>query len=209
MNNAKLIIVSAPSGCGKGTILAEVFKNTDAYFSVSCTTRKPREGEEDGVNYFFVTQEKFDEMAANNEFLEYAQFVGKSYGTPEKPINDALSQGRDAILEIETKGAYLVKQKRPDSVSIFIIPPSIKELDRRLHKRATESDDVIAKRVAQSAEEIAKSGTYDYIIMNDALEDAVRDFELILSSVKANDNRADKFKAENMKELTREVLENA
>lgn len=209
MNNAKLIIVSAPSGCGKGTILAEVFKNTDAYFSVSCTTRKPREGEEDGVNYFFVTQEKFDEMAANNEFLEYAQFVGKSYGTPEKPINDALSQGRDAILEIETKGAYLVKQKRPDSVSIFILPPSIKELDRRLHKRATESDDVIAKRVAQSAEEIAKSGTYDYIIMNDALEDAVRDFELILSSVKANDNRADKFKAENMKELTREVLENA
>lgn len=209
MNNAKLFIVSAPSGCGKGTILNEVFKDRDVYYSISCTTRKPREFEEDGVNYFFITQEKFDEMAANNEFLEYATFVGTSYGTPAKPVDDAIAQGKDALLEIETVGAALVKKARPDSVSIFILPPSVKELDRRLHKRATESDEVIVKRVSQAKAEIEKAYNYDYVIMNDALEEAVRDFELILSSVKNNDNKADQFKAENMKEKIEEVLKNA
>ena len=209
MNNAKLIIVSAPSGCGKGTILEEVFKNSNAYYSISCTTRKPREGEIDGKNYYFVTKERFEEMAKNNELLEYATFVENSYGTPAKPVDDAIAEGRDVILEIETVGAMNVKKARPESVSIFILPPSVRELDRRLHKRATEDEEVIKDRVAQAAGEIAKSCNYDYVIMNDALEDAVRDFELVVSSVKANDNRADKFKAENMKEIIEEVLKNA
>ena len=209
MNNAKIIIVSAPSGCGKGTILSEVFKNSNAYYSISCTTRAPREGEENGLNYFFITQQEFDKMAKNNEFLEYATFVDNSYGTPAKPVDDAVAQGRDAVLEIETKGAFQVKKARPESVSIFILPPSVKELDRRLHKRATENDERIKRRISQASGEIQKAFDYDYVIMNDDLEDAVRDFELVLSSVKENDNRADKFKAQNMKDIIKEVLENA
>ena len=209
MNDAKIIIVSAPSGCGKGTILAEVLEKTGAFLSISCTTRGPRVGEENGVNYHFITQDEFDKIIDDNAFLEYARFVGKSYGTPAKPVDDAISQGRDAILEIETKGAFQVKESRPESVSIFILPPSIKELERRLRKRATETEEKILERVAQAAGEIEKSPRYDYVIMNDALEDAIRDFELVVSSVKANDNRADKFKAENMKETIEEVLKNA
>ena len=209
MNDAKIIIVSAPSGCGKGTILAEVLDKTGAFLSVSCTTRGPREGEVNGVNYHFITQDEFDKMIEENAFLEYARFVGKSYGTPAKPVHDAISEGRDAILEIETNGAFQVKERRPESVSIFILPPSIKELERRLRKRGTETEEVIAKRVAEAVGEIEKSPRYNYVIMNDDLDDAVRDFELVISSVKANDNRADKFKAENMKEIIEEVLKNA
>ena len=119
MNDAKIIIVSAPSGCGKGTILAEVLDKTGAFLSVSCTTRGPREGEVNGVNYHFITQDEFDKMIEENAFLEYARFVGKSYGTPAKPVDDAISEGRDAILEIETNGAFQVKERRPESVSIF------------------------------------------------------------------------------------------
>lgn len=209
MDNAKIIIVSAPSGCGKGTILAKVFENSNAFYSVSCTTRAPREGEVHGKNYFFITQAEFDERIKNNEFLEYAGFVGNSYGTLAAPVDKAVSEGRDAILEIETNGAFQVKEKRPESVSIFILPPSIAELDRRLHKRGTESEEKIQKRVAQAADEIRLSPRYDYVIMNDDLDDAVRDFELVISSVKNNDNTADRFKALNMKKIIEEVLDNA
>lgn len=209
MGNAKIFVVSAPSGCGKGTILAEVFKTSDAFYSVSCTTRGPREGEKNGVDYHFITQEKFDEMIDNNEFLEYARFVNKSYGSPAKPIDDALAQGRDAILEIETQGAFQVKEVRPESVSIFILPPSVAELHRRLRKRGTEKEDVILKRLAQAKGEIERSVKYDYVIMNDDLDDAVRDFETIVKAVKENTDAADRFKAENMTDMINEVLKNA
>ncbi len=209
MNNAKLIIVSAPSGCGKGTILSEVFKNRDVFYSISCTTRKPRDIDIEGVTYHFISKEEFEKLIAEGGFLEYAKYADNYYGTPRAAAEKNLAEGKDVVLEIETQGAFQVKEKMPDSVSIFILPPSIKELDRRLHKRDTETDEVIVKRVSQAAGEIERAQRYDYVIMNDHLEDAIRDFELILSSVKNNDNKADKFKAENMKEIIEEVLRNA
>ena len=196
-NNAKLFVISAPSGCGKGTILAEVFKNRDVFYSISCTTRKPREGEKDGVHYHFISDDSFKKMIDSGEFLEHAGSVLANLG-----------QGRDVILEIETNGAFQVKKAFPEAVLMFILPPSVKEIDRRLRKRGTESDDVIADRVSQAAGEIGKAGGYDYVIMNDGLEDAVEDFVAVMNSVKAEDGKADKFRSENddTKKLIDEVL---
>ncbi len=209
MSKARLFVVSAPSGCGKGTILSEVFKDRDVYYSVSCTTRKPREGEKDGVNYYFVDNEKFDKMISENGFLEYAKFVNNSYGTPAKPVTDSLNAGRDVVLEIETQGAFQVKKAMPEAVLIFILPPSVKEIRRRLNKRGTENAEIIEKRTAEALGEIAKAYNYDYVIMNDALEDAVEDFKTVMDSARNSDSTADSFKAENVKNIIDEVLRNA
>ena len=210
-NNAKLFVVSAPSGCGKGTILSEVFKDKNPYYSVSCTTRKPREGEVDGVHYRFVDDGVFESMISNGEFLEHAGFVGHYYGTPKEPAMRNLNGGRDVILEIETQGAFQVKEAFPESVLLFVLPPSVKELKRRLNKRGTEAEDVIEKRCAEASGEIAKAVKYDYVIMNDGLEEAVADFITVMESVKAGDGKADCFKAdnENTIKLINEVLKNA
>ncbi len=211
MSKSKLFVVSAPSGCGKGTVLAEVFKDKNVYYSVSCTTRGPREGEVDGVNYFFIDNNKFEEMIKNNEFLEYAQYASNCYGTPLKPVLEKLDAGIDVLLEIEPKGAFQVKKAMPEAVMLFILPPSVAELKRRLYKRGTETDDVIAKRVAASVDEIKKAYDYDYVIMNDALEDAVADFKIVFESAKNDTSDADKFKAVNdsVKNMIDEVLKNA
>lgn len=211
MSRARLFVVSAPSGCGKGTILAEVFKNRDVYYSVSCTTRKPREGEKDGVHYFFLDNEKFEKMIDDNGFFEHAKFVGNYYGTPIAPVLDNLKAGRDVVLEIETNGAFQVKERMPDAVLIFILPPSVKEIRRRLNKRGTEAEEVIEKRTAEAAGEIKKAFDYDYVIMNDALEDAVNDFNAVLDSAKNDDSSADKFRADKdeVKNMIDEVLKNA
>ena len=210
-NNAKLFVISAPSGCGKGTVLKEVFKDISVFYSVSCTTRNPRENEVNGIDYHFITDEKFVGMAENNEFLEYAGFVAHRYGTPAKPVLDNLSEGRDVILEIETKGAFQVKEKMPEAVLLFILPPSIAELRRRLIKRGTEPLDVIEDRVAKAADEIGRSYDYDFVIMNDKLEDAVRDFKTVYLSAKNGDREADKFKTDKTETINmiNEVLENA
>ena len=210
-SKAKLFVVSAPSGCGKGTILAEVFKEKEVYYSVSCTTRKARDGEVDGVHYNFIDDKKFEEMIKNNEFLEYAGFVGNYYGTPKAKVEEMLDKGIDVILEIETQGAFQVKEAMPDSVLLFILPPSVKEIERRLNKRGTESQDVIAKRVSQAKGEIEKAYKYDYVIMNDALEDAVQDFNTVFESAKNDDSNADIFKASNRNtiKMIDEVLKNA
>ncbi len=207
-NNAKLFVISAPSGCGKGTILGEVFKNRDVFYSVSCTTRSPREGEVDGVHYHFITDDGFKKMIDQNEFLEHAGYVKHFYGTPKKPVFDNLEQGRDVVLEIETNGAFQVKKAFPEAVLMFILPPSVKEIERRLKKRGTETEEVIQNRVSEAAGEIAKAVDYDYVIMNDGLEEAVDDFVTVMNSVKAEDGAADKFKAENedTKKLIDEVL---
>ncbi|MBR4554607.1 MAG: guanylate kinase [Ruminococcus sp.] len=211
MNDARLFVISAPSGCGKGTLLGEVFRDSDVFYSISCTTRAPREGEVNGVHYHFITDEKFRDMIAGDEFLEYAEFVKHSYGTPRQPVLDSLSQGRDVILEIETKGAFQIKEKIPEAVLLFILPPSIQEIRRRLNKRGTEKADVIEKRVSEAAGEIAKSYRYDYVIMNDDLADAVRDFKTVYNAAKSGDGSADRFRAgnEDTKKLIDEVLENA
>lgn len=210
-NNARLFVISAPSGCGKGTILAEVFAKSRAVYSVSCTTRSPRDGEENGVNYYFLDNEQFEKMIADRQLLEYAGFVEHYYGTPLQPVLENLEAGRDVILEIETKGAFQVKQAMPEAVLIFVLPPSVKELDRRLRKRGTEKEEDIRDRVAIAAEEISKAYDYDYVIMNDALEDAVGDFRYVVESIKAGNSEADRFKANSKetKNMIDEVLNNA
>ncbi|MCM1506399.1 MAG: guanylate kinase [Ruminococcus flavefaciens] len=188
MNKGRLIIFSAPSGCGKGTMLAEIVKHGNYHCSVSATTRDPRENEKDGVNYYFITDEEFEQKIKDGAFLEYAGYCKHYYGTLLSEVDDYLEKGVDVILEIEVQGAMKVMEKRPEAVSIFIAPPSINELRRRLKKRGTESDDVIEQRVAQASGEIAQSKKYDYIIVNDALEDAVSDFLAVM--------RAEKLKSE-------------
>ena len=197
MSSAKLIVVSAPSGCGKGTILAKAFENRDVYFSISCTTRKPRKGEVDGKSYFFISQEEFDRMIKDNEFLEYAKYNKNSYGTPKIPVFEHLARGTDAILEIETEGAFKVKKAFPDAVLLFILPPHLTDLLRRLQKRGTETNEVILERFRQDKREIKKAYRYDYVIMNDDLDEAVKDFLTVVDSVRNEDGRAYAFSTKN------------
>ncbi|MBQ9541637.1 guanylate kinase [Ruminococcus sp.] len=207
----KLIIVSAPSGCGKGTIMHKVFNDDEVFYSVSCTTRPPRPEDVAGETYNFLTVEEFEKMIAEDGFLEHAFYSGNYYGTPRKPVEDNLAAGKDVILEIETNGAFQVKELRPDASSLFILPPSVAELDRRLHKRATEDEETIKKRVAQAAGEIEKSDRYDYVIMNDDLDKAVEDFCAVIDGIRGVKEAAVRFSPENedIKKMIREVLENA
>lgn len=196
-----LIVVSAPSGCGKGTILAEVLKNDNFYYSVSATTRNPREGEVNGVNYHFLSKDEFEKLIAEEGMLEHACYCGNYYGTPRKQVYEKLDEGKDVILEIEVQGAMKIKEKCPEAVFIFILPPSLKELRRRLENRGTESEDVIAKRVGEAAGEISKAVNYDYIIVNDDLETAVEDFLAVI--------RAERLTKKRNSNKINEVLENA
>lgn len=201
MSKGSLFIVSGPSGCGKGTILAEVLKDERFYYSISATTRVPRPGEVDGVNYHFLTKEKFEELIANDGMLEYASYCDNYYGTPCKPVEDMLNEGKHVILEIEVQGALNVMKKRPDAVSVFILPPSMKELRRRLNKRGTETEDVIEKRLSQAEREIKMAAQYDYVMINGELELAVND---LLSIIRAQELKKDKSEY-----LIDEVLNNA
>lgn len=185
MNRGTLYIISAPSGTGKGTIVSEVLKaDPNIKFSVSATTRAPREGETDGVNYYFISRERFKDLISSGGMLEYAEFCGNFYGTPKQAVFDRLDAGNDVILEIETVGAMKVKAAYPESVSIFILPPSVSELRRRLKKRATDSDEVIESRVAEAAREIEKSADYDFIVVNDDLDRAIQDVKTVMKAAK-------------------------
>lgn len=201
MNKGRLIVFSAPSGCGKGTMLAEILKNEKFRCSVSATTRSPREGEIDGVNYHFLTREDFESRINAEQFLEHAEYCGNYYGTLMSEVDSYLDKGINVILEIEVQGAMKIREKRPEALFVFIAPPSVAELTRRLKNRGTETDEVIAERVSQAAGEIAAAEKYDYIIVNDALEDAVSDFFAVI--------RAEELKSENMGEILNEVLKNA
>lgn len=184
-NKGTLYVISAPSGCGKGTILSEVLKYfKNIHYSVSATTRKPREGELNGVNYYFITRDEFEEEIANGGMLEYAEFCGNYYGTPKAKVMEKLDSGIDVILEIETVGAMKVKESYPDAVLIFILPPSIDTLRERLIGRGTEALDVIDRRVGEAASEIEKSYNYDYVLVNDNLIDAIEGLEIIMKSCK-------------------------
>lgn len=201
MNKGRLIVFSAPSGCGKGTMLAEILKDERFYCSVSATTRSPREGEVDGVNYHFLTKEQFEEKISCGGLLEYACYCGNYYGTLVSEVDDKLAEGKDVILEIEVQGAMKVRELRPDALFIFIAPPSINELDRRLRKRGTESDEIISQRVATAANELKYASNYDYIIVNDALEDALDDFMAVI--------KAESLKTKYAGEFLDEVIKNA
>ena len=169
-----LFVISGPSGVGKGTINQKLFAEFDGEvaFSVSATTRGPREGEIDGKHYFFISRQEFESRVANNEFLEHAQFAGNCYGTPRSYVLDLLAQGVSVILEIDLQGAIQVKERMPESVSIFILPPSFEELESRLRGRGTETPDKIEKRLAAAKHEIEMAHIYDYRIVNDDLEEA-------------------------------------
>ena len=196
MDRARLFVVSAPSGCGKGTILAKAFENRPVYYSVSYTTREKREGEQEGVNYFYTTRKEFEKMIDERDFLEYARFNDQYYGTPKLPVFEHLARGIDVILEIETQGAFQVKKTYSDAVLLFILPPRVDELKRRLIKRGTETAEQIAERFAHAKREIRDAYHYDYVIMNDDLDKAVEDFLTVIDSVRAGDKRADIFSTE-------------
>lgn len=166
IERGRLVVVSGPSGVGKGTVLKYVLGRDDFVYSVSATTRSPREGEVDGVNYFYITKEKFEKMIASDEFIEYANYNGNYYGTPKFFVEDMLSKGKNVILEIEVQGAMQVKKTVPDAMFVFIAPESIQVLEERLRGRGTETEDVIAGRLAIAEKEIRSCLMYDYIVIN-------------------------------------------
>ena len=179
----QLIVLSGPSGVGKSTVIAELFgQRENIYFSVSYTTRQPRPGEQDGVNYNFVDRAEFERMIADDELLEYAEYVDNYYGTSLKAINDRLDAGTDVLLDIEVQGAAKVRECCPEALFIFIIPPSFEELSRRLHGRNTDSEDVIQGRLEKARAEFKEIPRYDYLVINDKVANAVREIESILTA---------------------------
>ena len=177
------IVLSGPSGVGKSTVIAELLsERSDIHFSVSYTTRTPRVGEADGVNYCFVSKETFEGMIEREELLEYAQYVGNYYGTSLKVIEEKLDAGIDVLLEIEVQGAATVKQKCPDAVLIFVIPPTFEELSRRLHGRATDNEQVIEGRLNRAMEEYKQIPLYDYLVINDSVPNATQEILSILAA---------------------------
>ncbi|WP_405380599.1 guanylate kinase [Phascolarctobacterium sp.] len=168
-----LLVVSGPSGAGKGTICQMLRDRLpDLGYSISVTTRQPRNGEVDGVNYFFKTVPEVQDMIAKGELLEYAEVYGNYYGTPRKYVMDLLDKGQDVLLEIDIQGALQIKKRFPEGVFVFIVPPSLEELSARIYKRGTDSVDVIERRMASAAGELTYAAEYDYIIVNDIAEKA-------------------------------------
>jgi len=166
IERGRLVVVSGPSGVGKGTVLKYILGRDDFVYSVSATTRSPREGEVDGKDYFYITKEKFEEMIAANEFIEYASYNGNYYGTPKPFVEKMLSEGKNVVLEIEVQGAMQVKKAAPDATFVFIAPESRQVLEARLRGRGTETEDVIAGRLAIAEREVRACLMYDYIVVN-------------------------------------------
>ncbi len=178
-----LIVVSGFAGSGKGTVMKELLSGYDDYsLSISATTRAPREGEENGKHYFFVSVEEFERMIENDELLEHAKYVSNYYGTPRSYVEEELSRGKDVILEIETKGALIVKEKYPDTLLLFIMPPEAGEIYNRLKTRGTETEEVILKRMNRACEEAEFIERYDYLVINDELDACVKRVHEIIRS---------------------------
>ncbi|MDE7231321.1 MAG: guanylate kinase [Oscillospiraceae bacterium] len=189
-----LFVVSAPAGCGKDTILNEAFKKTDkAGYAVSATTRAPREGEVNGVHYHFLTREEFEKKIAEKEVIEFTEYCGNYYGTLRKSVDDLISSGKDAILKIEVEGAMNIRRMFPEACLVFILPPSWEILEERLRGRGTESEETIAARLRQARTEVTFAENYDYLIVNDKLDEAVDDLLAVLRAEKLRRSRLDKL----------------
>ena len=181
MKKGKTFIICGPSGVGKGTVVARLLASDPTlYFSVSATTRAPRAGEADGVHYHFLNRETFEQWINAGDFLEYAEYVGNLYGTPRLYVDRAMEQGRDVLLDIEVQGAEQVCQKRPETVRIYVAPPSWAELERRLVGRGTEDMEKVRSRLARGKEEFAAAKDFDYLVINDTVERAVRELRAIM-----------------------------
>lgn len=186
MPDGLLVVYAGASGVGKGTIMKRLLaKNPNIRLSVSATTRAPREGEADGREYYFVSRERFDEMVAEDGFLEHAEYVGNCYGTPKEPVFRMLSEGIDVFLEIEVKGFLQIRESCPQCVSIFIVPPSYEELRLRLIGRGTESPEVIDERLKTAEQELSHRHLFDYVVVNDDVERAADEVLSIIAAVKA------------------------
>lgn len=179
-----LIVLSGPSGVGKGTVRKRLFEThgNDFEYSISMTTRPQREGEIDGVDYFFRTKEEFESLIKEKGLLEYAEYVGNYYGTPLEYVNDTLDQGKDVFLEIEVQGALQVRERMPEGVFIFLSPPDLDELKSRITGRGTDSTEIIGARMKKAIEELKMIRHYDYIVENDAVEHAVKKIKMIIAS---------------------------
>lgn len=194
MNKGILVVVSGFSGAGKGTVMKRLLEKYDDYgLSVSATTRKPREGEVDGREYFFRSREEFEKLIEEDALIEYAQYVGNYYGTPRAYVEEQLSKGKNVILEIEIQGARKVKEKIPEALLVFVTPPTVEELKKRLVGRGTETEEVIADRLARAAEEAQGMGSYEYILVNDDLEECVDNLHQIICSEHARTVRNTEF----------------
>jgi len=174
-NLKKLIILTGPSGVGKGTVIKEILaKDKNIWLSISATTRDPREGEKEGENYYFLNKEKFREMIEQNLFLEWAQFAGNYYGTPLSSVNARIKKGFTVLLEIEVEGAKQIKDKFPNSLSIFLLPPNKEELERRIRNRGTEKEEAIKKRLSRANYEISVSNQFDFALINQTVDETAK-----------------------------------
>ena len=194
MDRGLLIVISGASGTGKGTVCKKLLADTPIVYSISATTRKPRQGEVDGREYYFLSVDEFKQWIADEKFLEYAEVYGNFYGTPLNKINEQLNRGEDVLLEIDVQGALNVKKKCPDGVYIFLLPPSLAELRRRIEGRGTETPESLSRRMKNAVAEIQIGREYDYVVVNDTVDNAAAQIKAILTAERCKVVRnADKF----------------